>query len=363
MQGAVLARGAVHVRGTVQVQGTLLAPWTSDPPAWRAPGVPRARRGGASAGTLDVVPFSRRLLDEDEDVLLSVRPHWVFLAGPLALTVLALAAAVAIDIEFPHAPVAVLWLLVAMVALPVLWLLARTWRWLGVSIVVTDYRLVYRRGLVSRNVTQLRLQRIVEVHLTQSLLERLVGAARVVVEVQGESQPVFIDDVRRPRSLQSVLNRQLDLLESGSVPRPPRTPSAPASSPTPGVVLGSATVPSGVPAVPGSAPWNANAAASPPFLDTTPPRGTVLQAETAAISGVSAPPPPAPHELSPDDPTSASPAGATTATPAAEGSSPAAAASAPPILEQLIQLDELRRRGIVTDAEFAAKKSELLRRL
>ncbi len=31
--------------------------------------------------------------------------------------------------------------------------------------------------------------------------------------------------------------------------------------------------------------------------------------------------------------------------------------------EQLIELDELRRRGILTDLEFAAKKSELLDRL
>ncbi len=30
---------------------------------------------------------------------------------------------------------------------------------------------------------------------------------------------------------------------------------------------------------------------------------------------------------------------------------------------RLVQLDELRRRGIVTDAEFASKKAELLDRL
>ena len=33
------------------------------------------------------------------------------------------------------------------------------------------------------------------------------------------------------------------------------------------------------------------------------------------------------------------------------------------VAERLMQLDELRRRGIVTDAEFAIKKAELLDRL
>ncbi len=33
------------------------------------------------------------------------------------------------------------------------------------------------------------------------------------------------------------------------------------------------------------------------------------------------------------------------------------------VADRLVQLDELRRRGIVNDAEFAAKKAELLARL
>ena len=35
----------------------------------------------------------------------------------------------------------------------------------------------------------------------------------------------------------------------------------------------------------------------------------------------------------------------------------------PTVADRLVQLDELRRRGILTDAEFAAKKAELLDRL
>jgi hypothetical protein len=33
------------------------------------------------------------------------------------------------------------------------------------------------------------------------------------------------------------------------------------------------------------------------------------------------------------------------------------------VADRLVQLDELRRRGILTEAEFASKKAELLDRL
>lgn len=42
---------------------------------------------------------------------------------------------------------------------------------------------------------------------------------------------------------------------------------------------------------------------------------------------------------------------------------PPPAAHEPSIPEQINQLDELRRRGILTDQEFAAKKAELLQRM
>jgi pyridoxine/pyridoxamine 5'-phosphate oxidase len=35
----------------------------------------------------------------------------------------------------------------------------------------------------------------------------------------------------------------------------------------------------------------------------------------------------------------------------------------PSVTDRLVELDELRRRGIVTEAEFASKKAELLDRL
>ena len=77
-------------------------------------------------------------------MLVDLRPHWLFLFAPAATTAVALAAAVAIGAQFARAPVALIWVLVALVALPLCWLGVRLARWLGSSLVVTNRRIVLR---------------------------------------------------------------------------------------------------------------------------------------------------------------------------------------------------------------------------
>jgi len=245
------------------------------------------------------VPISRRVLADDEEVLVDLRPHWVFFAGPVILTAVAVAVAITIAVEFPTAPVAVAGVLAALVAAPLLWLAARVVRWLGISLVVTTARILYRQGIFGRDMVQLRLQRVTEVHFAQTLVDRLIGSGRLLVEITG-GDPMVLDDVRRPRALQRVINRQLDELAS--------------ARPYAG-------------AIPGEHPVDATRL---PSMDETPPHGVPMPPAVPSTASQSAPAPSAPVQTIPD---------------------------------QLIQLDDLRRRGIISDGEFAVKKTELLRRL
>lgn len=297
-----------------------------------AGGLQRAARGCppavAGAGTLGRVPISRRTLADDEDVVVDLRLHWVFLAGPVVLTAAAVAVAITIAVEFPGAPVAVAGVLAAMIAVPALWSTGRIVRWLAISLVVTTTRIVFRQGVFSRNLVQLRLQRVAEVHCTQTVVDRLIGSGRLVIEVVGD-QPLTVDDVRRPRVLQRVITRQLDRQShdpwSGPAAHASEVPPAPASVPRP-VSLGA-----------------------------TPPHGTPPQPRWDEPTG-------------PDDPPDHAGSGADLGYPAAgtpTGILPGAhpGPPAPSIPEQLIQLDDLRRRGIISDGEFEAKKTELLSRI
>ncbi|HEX3946962.1 MAG TPA: PH domain-containing protein [Acidimicrobiales bacterium] len=270
------------------------------------------------------MPISSRLLDDDEELLVDLRPHWVFMFGPAVLTAVAVAVAVAVVVRFPKAPVAVGGVLAVMVAVPAVWLVGRIVRWLGISLVVTSNRVVYRRGVLGRNLVQIRLQRIAEVHYTQGLTDRLIGSGRLVLELVGEP-PMAVEDVRRPRSLQRVINRQLDEVAQ----RRAYGEAGLTGSGEP-VIFGGTSPATDVPARPISVP-------RPFVLYDTPPHGTPAVGTGEAATLPAAPALDAPH---------APPATPVTSVP-----------------EQLIQLDDLRRRGIISEAEFEAKKTELLSRL
>jgi membrane protein YdbS with pleckstrin-like domain len=256
------------------------------------------------------VGSARDLLHEDEELLVEARPHPVAVLAPALVLVVAAGGAVTIALRYPGAPVAVAWLLVAMVALPALWTGVRVLRWRSSRLFVTTRRLLSQRGVLGRDVVQLRLQRIAEVHCSQSLAQRLIGTGRLVFEVAGGAEQLAVEDVRRPRRLQRVITAQLDRLDilygpsdaglgaRGYAPRARMHPST--------LVAGRASSGGGT---------TLDQSARPRWTDT-PPHGVALGAGDArSVPG------------------------------------------------QILQLDELRRRGLLSDDEFAAKKAELLGRL
>ena len=259
---------------------------------------------------------ARSLLHEDEELLAEARPHPIVVIGPVLLLLLAVAAAAAIAIRYPQAPTAVAWVLAAMVALPALWVVARLLRWRSVRFFVTTSRLLYRRGLIGRDVVQLRFQRVVEIHLSQSLGGRLIGCGRLVFEVAGGDRPLVVEDVRRPRRLQRVITAQLDRFDlpygpyGGPRGRVWTAAGGSPADPAPGFAR--AGLPMEAAGSSGRRSWPEGRRSS--TVDT-PPHGVVLGDDDATIPG------------------------------------------------QILQLDELRRRGILSEDEFAAKKAELLSRL
>ena len=86
--------------------------------------------------------ISRRVLYEGEEVLLDIRPHWIYLIGPLTVTVLVVAAAVTLDIAFVHTSVAAHWVEGIIAAIPCAWLLVRFVRWRMTSLILTNVRVL-----------------------------------------------------------------------------------------------------------------------------------------------------------------------------------------------------------------------------
>jgi uncharacterized membrane protein YdbT with pleckstrin-like domain len=143
-----------------------------------------------------------------ERSVLVLHPHWKVLVGPVIVGVLVVAAAVTVALVIPAGPhagterlvvlvVAVLLLLIVVVR-PVL-------RWKTTTYELTSGRLRVREGILTRRGRDIPLTRISDVSFTRSLLDRLVGAGRLVVESPGEHGQIVLTDIPQVERVQAIL--------------------------------------------------------------------------------------------------------------------------------------------------------------
>jgi uncharacterized membrane protein YdbT with pleckstrin-like domain len=160
--------------------------------------------------TLLVVPIPRRLLNEGEQVVLDLRPHWSFLIGPVLAAVGVIVVAVAVLVAFPSAPgvaiVAVLLFLGGAMA----WLAGRYARWSSTSFVLTDSRVIYRTGVIGRHGREMPLERLNDITVHQTILERLVGSGRLFLESAGRMGEEAFIGVPHCVAVQKAIHQQLE---------------------------------------------------------------------------------------------------------------------------------------------------------
>ncbi|MGZ4589476.1 MAG: PH domain-containing protein [Actinomycetes bacterium] len=141
----------------------------------------------------------RRLLGEDEGVVMALRPHWKELVAPtlvlLIVCPLATYAATVSPEGSAQTPLRIAILVIALL------LLARftVWpflRWLTTSYIVTDRRVITRVGIVARHGRDMPLSRINDVSFEHSgVLERMLGCGTLTVESAGERGQLVMRDV------------------------------------------------------------------------------------------------------------------------------------------------------------------------
>jgi uncharacterized membrane protein YdbT with pleckstrin-like domain len=212
------------------------------------------------------VGFPPGLINDNEELVLDLRPHWFYmfeptiaLLGAVILGIIVLRADAPSWIGFP----------VGVLVLGVLvWWVARYMRWITTNFVITSDRVVFRAGVIAKRGIEIPLERINTVFFNQSIFERIIGAGDLGIESAGERGSETFQDVRKPSAVQNEIYRQM---EANNI----RT------------------------------------------------YGAVRAANQA----------------------------------------PSDTHREPSIPEQLEKLDELRKRGVITDAEFTAKKAQLLDRM
>lgn len=168
------------------------------------------------SGTVAGVPVPKRWLNDEETVAVDLHPHWSYLVAPVALAVVAIVAAViALRATDPDEWTRDVfgWGAVALLVVAVGWLLVRYLRWSSSSFVITNDRLIYRTGVLSRRGIEIPLERVNSVHYEQSLGGRIIGSGTLIVESGGEFGRQHFVGVRDPSRIQRALHHQLDVNE------------------------------------------------------------------------------------------------------------------------------------------------------
>ncbi|HEX2849785.1 MAG TPA: PH domain-containing protein [Acidimicrobiales bacterium] len=154
------------------------------------------------------MPFPRKLLNEGEDVVLDLHPHWWVFAAPVALLVLDVAVAVAVaSLDWPNW---VFYAVLVVAAAALVWTISRFLVWTTTNFVVTTDRLIYRSGVVSKHGKEIPLERLNDISFHQSIFERMIGAGDLEIESGGEKGQQRFSDIKHPARVQNEIYRQVE---------------------------------------------------------------------------------------------------------------------------------------------------------
>jgi uncharacterized membrane protein YdbT with pleckstrin-like domain len=166
------------------------------------------------------VSFPRRYLNEGEEIILDQRPHWFFLAGPVAALAasLALALTVSTRLEGDVQSVAVVVALL-LVGTALVWALIRYARWATTSFVITTDRLIHRHGVLSKSGREIPLERLNDVSFHQTLFQRMLGSGDLLIESAGERGQQMFSSFPHPERTQNEIHRQIELAQARDADR------------------------------------------------------------------------------------------------------------------------------------------------
>lgn len=159
--------------------------------------------------------YPDNVLAQDEQVILHRHPHWKRLIGPVLalLVVTALASfggAVVSRMDWdPRARQIVLAVIAAIWLLLVGWLTLRPFlAWYSTHFVITDRRVMYRQGVLTRSGIDIPLARINSVEFRHGVLDRMVRSGTLVIE-SASQDPLEFDDVPQVEQVHSLLYHEI----------------------------------------------------------------------------------------------------------------------------------------------------------
>jgi uncharacterized membrane protein YdbT with pleckstrin-like domain len=161
------------------------------------------------------VGYPENVLAADEHVVLHRHPHWKWLIGAVLVLMAATAAASFAGALVQQttwdrtAKTVIVAVIAAIWALTVGWLTLRPWlNWWTTHFVITDRRVMFRHGLLTRSGIDIPLARINSVEYRHGLVDRILRTGTLIVE-SASQDPLEFDDIPRVERVHSLLYQEV----------------------------------------------------------------------------------------------------------------------------------------------------------
>lgn len=154
--------------------------------------------------------FPRKLLNDNEVLVLDLRPHWISMVLPTLALVASIVfglLVVPVDGGLGKA-LAVVGLVLIVLAL--VGFLVKLLGWSNTNFVLTSDRIITRRGVLTKSGIEIPLERINTVFFDQRLIERMVGAGDLAIESAGERGSETFENIRKPAIVQREIYVQME---------------------------------------------------------------------------------------------------------------------------------------------------------
>jgi len=162
------------------------------------------------------MPLSPNHLNENEELILDIHPHWWYFAqsggAAIATVVLWFVGASRVDGGFWG------WVpktLGVVVFLSLVWLGWEYLQWRFTNFAITNARVIYQQGLISKKGVEIPLERVNNVNFNQTIVERILGAGDLLIESGGQDGQQRFTDIQRPQEVKKILlnhvQRRIDL--------------------------------------------------------------------------------------------------------------------------------------------------------
>lgn len=156
--------------------------------------------------------FPKKLLNEEEEIILDLHPHWWFLVPQLAALLGSLV--VGLAVVFTIDETVVNFVAGVLILGCLVWFGARYSVWATTHFVVTNERLIHRSGVVHKKGIEIPLQRVNTVFFSQTLFERIMRHGDLKIESAGQQGQQDFDDVRNPQAVQNEIYIQKEAKEN-----------------------------------------------------------------------------------------------------------------------------------------------------